>query len=133
MPCKTYTTVMGLVLASIAIKNEGSHTNPFQHSTPTILIFFTATFCHALVAMADMTNQTSIIIFHVSGLIACETLLWILLAEFWCYYFIINLFLLLVASFCFSNFIAVIVQFLRASARSNLEQLQNMEPQEAQI
>lgn len=96
-----YTTVMTLELGSIGLKYQGSHTNPFQQSTQTMLMFLTAMFCHAVASMADLSSQTTMIIFHLSGVVGCETLLWILLTEFWWWY-VINLFLLLVTSFCFS-------------------------------
>ncbi|QCE13898.1 hypothetical protein DEO72_LG11g896 [Vigna unguiculata] len=98
---KAYTILMALELTSISIKYGGSNTNPFQHSTPILLLFLTVTCSHLLASTAQTTLPT-IFIFHVSGAVGCEALLWILIApEFlWCY--VINLFLLLLASFCFN-------------------------------
>nr|KYP76215.1 hypothetical protein KK1_020448 [Cajanus cajan] len=109
---KAYLVLMTLELACIAIKYGGegvSHTtNPFQPSTtqsPTLLLFLTAIFSHVLASIADMTNQATIITFHVSGIIGCETLLWVLLVHF-LWYSIINFLFLLLASFYFFNHVS---------------------------
>jgi energy-coupling factor transporter transmembrane protein EcfT len=99
---KSYTILMSLELASIGIKYQGLNTNPFQQSSPTILLFLTALFCHVVSSTADSTLPITMVIFHISGVVGCETLLWILLLEFWNWY-IINLFLVLVTSFCYFN------------------------------
>jgi len=93
---KAYAIIMGLMLTSIGIKYGGSNTNPFQHSTPILLLFLTAACSHLLASTAQTTCPT-IFIFHVSGAVGCEALVWILIAPqfLWCY--VINLFLLLLA------------------------------------
>ncbi|KAL9314191.1 hypothetical protein ACSQ67_019643 [Phaseolus vulgaris] len=101
MKNKTYTILMALELSSIGIKYEGSNTNPFQHSTPIVLLFLTATCCHVLASTAE-TSWPTIFIFHVSGVVGCEALLWILIVPEFFWWYIINLLLLLVASFCFN-------------------------------
>ncbi|QCE13897.1 hypothetical protein DEO72_LG11g895 [Vigna unguiculata] len=79
MKNKAYTILMGLELTLIGIKYEGSNTNPFQHSTPILLLFLTATCSHLLASTAQTTCPT-IFIFHVSGVVGCEALLWILIS-----------------------------------------------------
>jgi aspartate aminotransferase len=101
---KAYTILMSLELDWIGIKYQGLNTNPFQQSSPTFFLFLTSLFCHAVATMADYSFSTTRIIFHISGVVGCETLLWILLPQFWNWY-IFNIFLLLVTSFCFYNFI----------------------------
>ncbi|WVZ14648.1 hypothetical protein V8G54_012214 [Vigna mungo] len=92
---------MALELTSIGIKYVGSNTNPFQHSTPTVLLFLTAICSHLLVSTTQTTCPTNFI-FNVSGVVGCEALLWILIAPEFLWWCIINIFLLLVASFCFN-------------------------------
>jgi len=101
---KAYFILMSLELASIGIKYQDSNTNNlFQQSSPTFFMFLTALFCHAVATMADMSFLTTMFIFHFSGVVGCEALLWILLPEFWKWYFF-NMFLLVVTSLCFLNF-----------------------------
>lgn len=98
---KAYTILMALELTSIGIKYEGSSSNPFQHLSPITLLFITTMFCHVVVAFtAEMTLPTTILVFHVSGIVGYQTLLWIVVAEF-SWWYIINVIVLLVASFCF--------------------------------
>ncbi|AES70744.1 hypothetical protein MtrunA17_Chr3g0103561 [Medicago truncatula] len=127
---KAYTILMTLELASIGIKYQGLNTNPFQQSSSLMLLFLTALFCHVVATIADMSSPTTMIIFHFSGLVGCETLLWILLPEFWkcC---IINLFLLVVTSFCFFNSIHNITTFY-LTTHSSATKPPSLEPQEAQ-
>jgi aspartate aminotransferase len=107
-----YTILMSLELGSIAIMYQAPNTNnPFQQSTPICFLFLTSLFCHAFVTMADFSLPITIIVFHFSGLVGCETLLWILLPVFW-KWFIINLFILLVTSLCFFNFIDYITKLI---------------------
>ncbi|CAJ2640201.1 unnamed protein product [Trifolium pratense] len=109
---KAYTILMSLELASIGIMYQAPNTNnPFQQSSPTMLLFLAALFCHAVTTMADMNLPSTMIIFHFSGLVGCETLLWILLPVFW-KWFIINLFLLIVTSFCFFDFIDYVTKLI---------------------
>ncbi|KEH34135.1 uncharacterized protein [Medicago truncatula] len=115
---KAYTLLMTLELGSIGIKYQGLNTNPFQQSPQTLLLFLTSIFCHVVSSTADLTLPSTMIIFHFSGIVACETLLWILLPEFWNWY-IINIFLLMVTTFCFFNYIHSIVKlFLPTNSRA---------------
>ncbi|KAL2332894.1 hypothetical protein Fmac_014107 [Flemingia macrophylla] len=104
-----YFTLMGIELTIIGIKYGGSGTtNPFQQSTPspTVLLVLTALFSHVLASAGDMLDNNTIITFHVSGIVGCETLLWIILSDQFLWYFIIiNLLFLLIASFCFFNYV----------------------------
>ena len=99
MPRRAYICLITLELASIAIKYQGPSTNPFQEIHASMLLFLIAIFCHA-VALATQISMPTAILFHVSGAIACESLLWILVAEFW-WCIIINGLLLLVVGLCF--------------------------------
>ena len=127
---KAYTILISLELASIEIKYQGSNTNPFQQPSPIFFMFLTSLFCHVVASTADFSFLTTTIIFHFSGVVACETLLWILLPHFWNWY-IINLFLLVVTSFCYFNFIHIIPK-LFLPTHSTAAQPPNSEPQESQ-
>ncbi|PNX57485.1 hypothetical protein L195_g050425 [Trifolium pratense] len=128
---ESYTILMSLELASIAIMYQGPNTNnPFQQSSPTMLLFLTALFSHAVTTMADMNLPSTTIIFHFSGVVGCETLLWILLPVYWKWY-IINLFLLLVTSLCFFNFIHN--NITKLALRSDEALPPNLELQDAQV
>jgi hypothetical protein len=128
---KSYTILMSLELGSIAIMYQGLNTNPFQQSSTTMLLFLTALFCHAVTTMADMNLPSTMVIFHFSGVVGCETLLWILLPQSWNWY-IINLFLLLVTSFCFFNCIHNTISTKLAFC-SNDALPPSLELQEAQV
>ena len=91
-----YIGLITVELASIAIKYEGSNTNPFQERGPAMILFLLALFCHAI-ALKGKISLPTVMIIHISGVIACETLLWMLVAEIWrC--IIINVLLILVAA-----------------------------------
>jgi hypothetical protein len=127
-----YTILMSLELGSIGIMYQGLNTNPFHQSSPICFLFFTALFCHAVTTMADMNLPSTMVIFHFSGVVGCETLLWILLPQLLNCYIIINLFLLLVTSFCFFNCIHNTITKLTL-LRSNDVLPLNLELQESQV
>ncbi|AES70746.1 transmembrane protein, putative [Medicago truncatula] len=127
---KAYTILMSLELSSIGIMYQGSDTNPFQQSSPICFLFLTSVFCHVVATMADMSLPTTMIIFHFSGLVGCETLLWILLPEFWNWY-IINLFLLMVTSLCFFNCIHDIAKLFLPTHLTTATEPPNSEQHEA--
>lgn len=130
---KAYTILMSLELGSIGIKYQGLNTNPFQQSSPIMLIFLISMICHAVASTGNMNLTNTIFIFHLSGVVGCETLLWILLPHFWncC---IINLFLLLVTSICFFNCIDNITKLLLATTHSNATtQAPNLEQEEPHV
>nr|KYP60168.1 hypothetical protein KK1_015616 [Cajanus cajan]KYP60174.1 hypothetical protein KK1_015625 [Cajanus cajan] len=123
MKPKAYTILMAFMLTSIGIKYEGSNNNPFQHSTPSTVLFLTSMSCHVLASTADMTLPTTFFIFHMFGILSCQTLLWILVPDI-CWY-IINLLLLLVASFCFNyNHICDLIRAARQMSNSDAQMMQ---------
>jgi aspartate aminotransferase len=125
-----YTILMSLELGSIGIMCQGLNTNPFQQSSPAFFLFLTCLFCHVVVTMADFSLPITMIVFHFSGLVGCETLLWILIPVF-SKWFIINLFLLLVTSLCFFNFMDYITKLiLPAQSRIPIAHPPNPEPPE---
>ncbi|XLS77186.1 hypothetical protein HN51_061411 [Arachis hypogaea] len=104
---RVYICVVTLELASIAIKYQGINTNPFQEIHATMLLFLLATPCHAIALaitnhnIVIMPNSiTIIVLFHVSGTISCESLLWILVAQLW-WFIILNVLMILVVGVCF--------------------------------
>lgn len=112
---KAYLVLIGLELTCIVINHGVSKTNPFQQSS--LLLFLTATFSHVLASTADMTKQITIITFHLSGITAVETLLWILVPDFM-WYSIVNLLLLLLAKFIFFDHVAqLVVSFFQYISR----------------
>ncbi|KAK7305330.1 hypothetical protein VNO77_43235 [Canavalia gladiata] len=129
MKHKIYSVIMGMELTAIGIKYDHSETNPFKQSSPITLFFYTVIFCHALASMADMSLSASII-FHVSGILGCEALFWILVTEL-LWYYIINLFLLLLASFCFFNYLAHIIHLLHLT--SSRVANRNTQPHQDQV
>ncbi|QCD78051.1 hypothetical protein DEO72_LG1g1680 [Vigna unguiculata] len=90
--------LMTFLLSCIGIKYGASKTNPFQDSILSILV--TAVFSHAIASAADMDQPNTIIIFYLSGIVACETLLWILIAHLY-WFCLINFLLLLILQFLF--------------------------------
>ncbi|KAK7305326.1 hypothetical protein VNO77_43230 [Canavalia gladiata] len=122
---KLYTIFIALVLASIAIQYGGSQTNPFQKSSPPMLIFITALCSHLLASLAQaQTTLPTTIIFHVSGILASQALLCIFLANSWWCYYIINLLLLLFASLCFKKNIIHLLHSIRHMPHLEQPQLQ---------
>lgn len=122
---KAYVVLIALELTCMGTKYgvSNNNLNPFQRLSPTILLFFLAMFSHVLVAFtANFNLASTIITFHVSGIVACEALLWILLTEFFYSYIIINLILSLLASFCFFNHIAKITRLLCAKLSNAVEE-----------
>ncbi|RZB51005.1 hypothetical protein D0Y65_047736 [Glycine soja] len=76
MKHKAYTILMALMLTAVGIN-------------------------HVVASTAEMSLPTTIFIFHVSGIVACQTLMWVLVSEI-LWWYIINVLVLLVASFCFN-------------------------------
>ncbi|KOM40290.1 hypothetical protein LR48_Vigan04g048800 [Vigna angularis] len=109
MKNKGYTILMALELTSIGIKYGGLNNNPFQHSTPTVLLFFTAACCHVLASRAQ-TNWPTNFIFNVSGVVGCEALMWILIAPEVLWWYIINVPLLLLSFYFNYNHINELIR-----------------------
>jgi len=127
MKQKAYIILMALLLSSIGIKYEGSNNNPFQHASPSKMVFVTAACCHVLVSAAEMSLPTTDFIFHLSGIVGCEALMWILVDEF-VWWYLTNVLLLLVASFCLNDY-NHIIDFIRGT-RGHVP---NLEAQEGQM
>ncbi|RHN67524.1 hypothetical protein MtrunA17_Chr3g0103611 [Medicago truncatula] len=109
MNSETYFILMGMLVALAATKYEAlkTSTNPFQPSSPTLLLFLTSLCCHTVSSTADMSLPATIYIFHISGVVGVDTLLWIILSQFsnWC---IINSFVLVVTLVCHTNCIELV-------------------------
>ncbi|RHN67523.1 hypothetical protein MtrunA17_Chr3g0103601 [Medicago truncatula] len=60
-----------------------------------------------------MSLPATIYIFHISGVVGCETLLWIILSQIWRNWFIINLFVSVVTLVCHTNCIELVYQLSR--------------------
>jgi len=95
---KAYLVLIAFELTCIGIKYEVSKTNPFQQST--LLLLLTAVFSHVLASAADINNPITIITFHISGMLASQTLLWILIPQL-LWFSLINFLLLLLVKFLF--------------------------------
>ncbi|WVY95080.1 hypothetical protein V8G54_034168 [Vigna mungo] len=107
---KAYLVLMALLLTCIGIKYGVSKTDPFQQST--LLLFLISMFSHVLASTTDMTEPITIVTFHVSGITACETLLWILTAQLLLYSIINFLLLLLAIFFFFHTLTQLIISFI---------------------
>jgi len=106
---KTYFILMGLLVTLAGTRYEALNINPFQPPSPAMLMFLISLFCHAVASTTDMSFPTTIYIFPISGVVGCETLLWIILSQFsnWC---IINSFVLVVTLVCHTNCIQLAYQ-----------------------
>jgi len=106
---KVYFILMGLLVPLAAMKYQGLNTNPFQPPPITMLLFLISLFCHAVAFTADMSFPTTIYIFHISGVVGVDTLLWTILSQFsnWC---IINSFVSVVTFVCHTNCIELVYQ-----------------------
>jgi len=130
---QVYIILMTLEVGLIEIIYQGSNTNnPFQQSSsPTLFLFLTSLFSHAVSTIAGLNFPTTRIVFHFSGVVGCEILLWILLPKFWNWY-IINLFLLFVTLLCFFNYILNITKlFLATHPNAAIAHPPNPEPHDS--
>jgi len=131
---KAYLVLIALQLTCIGIKYEVSKTNPFRQST--LLLFLTAMFSHVLASVADMSKPITIITFHISGILGCQTLFWILIAQlFW--FSLINFLLLLLVRFLFFDFLTQLllayfncITQLLSGTPPNVAEMPNTEPQQ---
>ncbi|KAL2332900.1 hypothetical protein Fmac_014113 [Flemingia macrophylla] len=137
---KAYLILMASELTIIGIKYGNGTANPFQQSTPspTLLLLLTALFSHVLASTGDVKDKNTIITCHVSGVVGCETLLWIILSDQFSWYSILNLLFLVIASFCFFNYITRLFQLacsfkfnnsVAPATPSNAHQVPNIEQQ----
>ncbi|KAK8468596.1 hypothetical protein PHAVU_006G113166 [Phaseolus vulgaris] len=134
----TYLALVTFQLTCIGIKYGVSKTNPFQQST--LLLLLTAMFSHALASAADMTKPITVITFHFSGILGCETLLWMLIAQL-LWFSVINFLLLLIVKFLYFDFLTQqllsfnwVTQLLPGTP-PNIVEMSNTEqqPQESQV
>ncbi|WVY92522.1 hypothetical protein V8G54_031610 [Vigna mungo] len=95
-----YLGLITFLLSCIGIKYGISNTNPFHDSTLSLLV--TAVCSHLIASAADMDNPNAILIFYLSGIVSCETLLWILIAQL-SWFSLINFLVLLIVNFLFSH------------------------------
>ena len=100
---KAFVILFTLLLGSVQIKYTEPGTNPFL-STPTMSLFVAAITCHGLASMADTNLQGPVIIFHLSGIVGCEVLIWVLLTDI-LWYSMVNMLASLIAFVCFFNHI----------------------------
>ncbi|KAG4923708.1 hypothetical protein GLYMA_18G068700v4 [Glycine max] len=98
-----YVILFTLLLGSVQIKYTEAVTNAFL-STPTMSLFVAAITCHGLASMADTNLQGPVIIFHLSGIVGCEVLIWVLLTDI-LWYSMVNMLASLIAFVCFFNHI----------------------------
>ena len=107
-----YFTLMGLLVALVAMKYQALDINPFQPLCPTMLLFLISLCNHAVAFTTDMSFPTTIYIFHISGVVGCETLLWMIVSQisYWC---IINSSVLVFTLACHANCIELAHQLPR--------------------
>ncbi|KAK8468595.1 hypothetical protein PHAVU_006G088333 [Phaseolus vulgaris] len=130
---KAYLALMAFQLTCIGIKYEAFNTNPFHQST--LFLLFTAMFSHVLASAADINKPITTITFHFSGILVCQTLLWILIPQLLCFS-VINFLLLLIVNFLYFDFLTqllllsfnCITQLLPGTPPSIVE-MPNTEPQ----
>ena len=96
-----YVVLITLELTLTAIKSQGLSPNPFQERSPSTLVFLIALGFHFIALKARDSSQ-AVFFLHASGVIACETLLWIIVDEL-LRYVIINFVFLLLAVFLHYN------------------------------
>ena len=89
------------MLGSIQIKYTEAETNPFL-STLAMPLFVASITCHGLACVTDINLQGSLIIFHLSGIVGCEVLMWVILIDI-LWYSMVNMLASLVAFICFFN------------------------------
>ncbi|KAL9319989.1 hypothetical protein ACSQ67_011828 [Phaseolus vulgaris] len=130
---KVYLSLMAFQLSCIGIKYEASNTNPFHQST--LFLLLTAMFSHVLASAADINNPITTITFHFSGLLGCQTLLWILIAQL-LWFSVINFLLLLIVNFLYFDFLTQLlflsfncITQLLPPTPPNIVEMSNTQPQ----
>ncbi|WVY94343.1 hypothetical protein V8G54_033431 [Vigna mungo] len=128
-----YLGLITFLLSCIGIKYGISKTNPFHDSTLSLLV--TAVFSHLIASAADMDNPNTILTFYFSGTVACEILLWTLIAQF-SWFCLVNFLVLLILKFLFSHFLIQLllpyfncITHLLAGTPPNGSEMSNTEPQ----
>ncbi|XP_068495194.1 uncharacterized protein [Phaseolus vulgaris] len=133
---KAYLALMAFQLSCIGIKYEASNTNPFHQST--LFLLLTAMFSHVLASVADINKPITTITFHFSGILVCQTLLWILIPQL-LWFSVINFLLLLLVKFLYFDFLTqlILLSFncitqLLPGSPPNIVEMPNTEPQQPQ-
>jgi len=129
---KTYLVLITFLLTCIGIKYE---TNPFNQST--LLLLISAVFSLVLASAADMSKSITIITFHFSGILASQTLLWILIPQF-LWFSLINFLFLLLLKFLLFDFLTQLlvgssfncITQLFSGTPPNVAEMPNTEPQQ---
>ncbi|QHO48243.1 hypothetical protein HN873_000385 [Arachis hypogaea] len=83
--------------------------NLFQEHKPAFFIYLVAQLCHKIAKKAPRPNTLTTILFHGSGFIAFETLLWIFMAGQFLGFFIINVPISFVTLLCYYDSIYALV------------------------
>ncbi|RZB51021.1 hypothetical protein D0Y65_047747 [Glycine soja] len=98
-----YLILITLLLGSVQIKYTEAETN-YLLSTPVMPLLVASITCHVLASQADTNLQAPFIIFHVSGIVGCEVLIWVILTDI-LWYCMVNMLASIVAFICFFNHI----------------------------
>ena len=80
---------------------QGIATNPFQEYRAAMLIYVVAKICNEISKAAPRPSWLIAILFQGSGIIAFETLLWVMVGQLLGFIIIINVPILLIALFCY--------------------------------
>ncbi|CAJ1960279.1 unnamed protein product [Sphenostylis stenocarpa] len=109
---KAYTAFMGVCINLLTLR-----------SYPTILLHFVA-------LSVTEPSFTTTLIFHISGIFACETLIYVILTHSWpWWYYIINALFFILATFFFKDHIT---HFFRGEDQHTASNAQDMPDLEAQ-
>ncbi|KAK7333285.1 hypothetical protein VNO80_30050 [Phaseolus coccineus] len=129
-----YLALITFQLTCIGIKYGVSNRDPF-HQLTLLLLLLIATFSHVLASVADMTKPITVITFHFSGILGCETLMWILIAQL-LWFTVVNILLLLLVKLLFFDFLTqlLLLSFnwitqLLPGTPPNIVEMPNTEPQ----
>jgi len=128
---EAYFVLITLLLTCIEIKYL--HTNPFNQSS--LLLLLTAMSSHVLASAADINNPITIITFHISGILASQILLWILIPQL-LWFSLINFLLLLLVKLLFFDVLSRLllrsfhcITQLFSGTPPNVAEMPNTEPQ----
>ncbi|QHO18647.1 hypothetical protein HN51_061416 [Arachis hypogaea] len=83
--------------------------NLLQEHKPAFFIYLVAQICHKIAKEAPRPNTLITILFHGSGVIAFEALLWLIVAGQFLGFFIINVLISLVTLLCYYDSIYALV------------------------
>ncbi|QHO18642.1 hypothetical protein HN51_061412 [Arachis hypogaea] len=83
--------------------------NLFQEHKPAFFIYLVAQICHEIAKKTPRPNTLTTILFHGSGVIAFEALLWLIVAGQFLGFFIINVPISLLTLLCYYHSIYALV------------------------